>query len=145
MLKEFKWLNDEALYWCARWGGVAYWHVSLHESYTGAFKEQRTDEWEEELWEHAANGRRILYRLMRMVERMADRPHEAHKLKVEMRILMDMMQMVTMGITVLNMRCSILPDDLWRAHRLEASDQEFGVDMVAEDCSGDSDFSRSDG
>jgi len=111
-------VTDDALTWCCGWGGVAYWHVSLHDSFTNACEEDRDDEWEEELLEHAASGRHLLFQLTSTVELLAESSCKPHKLKELLRISMEMMQMVTMGLAILNMRCSILPDNVWRVERL---------------------------
>jgi hypothetical protein len=63
----------------------------------------RSNKWEEELLEHAANGQRLLFELTSMVGQLASWSHESHKLRELMHILVEMMQMVTMGLTVLNM------------------------------------------
>jgi hypothetical protein len=135
-LEKVERLQNDALTWCCGWGGVAYWHLSLHESYTTMCEAGRSDKWEEELLEHAANGRRLLFELTSMVERLASRSRESHKLRELMRILVEMMQMVTMGLTVLNMRCSILPNNLWGVERLDlgsSGEEEGGSCSPGED------------
>jgi hypothetical protein len=56
-----------------------------------------------------------------MVEQLAGQSHESHKLRELMCILVEMMQMVTMGLTVLNMQCSILLNNLWGVEHLDLS------------------------
>jgi hypothetical protein len=109
-------------------GGVAYWQLSLHKSYTNACEAECSDKWEEELLEHAANGRGLLFELTSMVEQLADQLHVSLKLRELMRILMEMTQMVTMGLTALNMHCSILPNNLWGVEHLDlcSSSEEEG-------------------
>ena len=115
LLEKVERLQNDALTWCSGWGGVAYWHISLHVTYTATCEEDRCDEWEKELLEHAAYGRCLLFQLTSVVEPLVEGPRESHKVKELLRILMEMMQMVAMGLTVLNMRCSILPNNLWGA------------------------------
>lgn len=144
LLEKIDRLAHDALTWCSGWGGVAYWHISLHQSYTVACEKDRDEEWEKELLKHAANGRHLLFQLTSAVERLAERSHEPHKLKELLRISMEMMQMVTMGLTVLNMRCSILPNNVWRVEQLycdSSSEEEAGSLSSGEDqSSGDSDM-----
>jgi hypothetical protein len=125
---EVEQLQNDALTWCSVWGGVAYWQSSLHKSYTNACEAECSDKWEEELLEHAANGQGLLFELTSMVEWLADQPCMSLKLRELMCILMEMTQMVTMGLTVLNMRCSILPNNLWGVEHLDlcSSSKEEG-------------------
>ena len=118
LLEKVEQLKEDALMWCCGWGGVAYWHISLHESYSAACELDRPDKWEEELLRHAANGRLLLFQLTSMAELIADGPCMSHRLKEMLHILIEVMQMITMGLTVLNMRCSILPNNVWAVQRL---------------------------
>jgi hypothetical protein len=114
-------------------GGVAYWQLSLHESYTNACEAECSNKWEEELLEHATNGQGLLFELTSMVERLADQLHMSLKLRKLMHILMEMIQMVTMGLTVLNMHCSILPNNLWGVEHLDlclSSEGRSGEDIM---------------
>jgi hypothetical protein len=113
LLETVEQLMEDALTWCCGWGGVAYWPISLHKSYTAACELDNSDKWEEELLGHASNGRFLLFRLTTTVELIADRSPTSYRLKETLRILVEMVQMVTMGLTVLNMRCSILPNNVW--------------------------------
>jgi hypothetical protein len=56
-----------------------------------------------------------------MVKQLAGQSCESHKLRELMRMLVEMMQMLTMGLTVLNMQCSILPNNLWGVEHLDLS------------------------
>jgi hypothetical protein len=116
---EVKQLQNDILTWCSGWGGVTYWQLSLHKSYKNACEAEHSNKWEEELLEHATNRQGLLFELTSMVEQLADQLHMSLKLRELMRILMEMTQMVTMGITVLNMRCSILPNNLWGVEHLD--------------------------
>jgi hypothetical protein len=133
LFEQLEQLREDALTWCCRWGGVAYWHISLHETYTIACEdseEDRNNEWEIELLENATNRRRLLFQLTSMVELLAEEgPSESHRLKKLLRISMEMMQMVTMGLTILNMHCSILPNNVWSVECLccaSSSEEERG-------------------
>ena len=53
-----------------------------------------------------------------------------------MHILVEMMQMVTMGLTVLNMQCSILLNNLWGVEHLDlglSGEEEGGSCSPGED------------
>jgi hypothetical protein len=125
---KVEWLQNDALTWCSGWEGVTYWQLSLHKSYTNACEAECSDKWEEELLEHAANGWGLLFELTSMVEQLADQLRVSLKLRELMRILMEMTQMVTMGLMALNMRCSILPNNLWGVEHLDlcSSSEEEG-------------------
>lgn len=118
LLEKVDQLKEDSLTWCCGWGGIAYWHISLHESYSAAYELDHPDKWEEELLWHAANGHLLLFQLTSMAELIADGPCMSHRLKEMLHILIEVMQMITMGLTVLNMRCSILPNNVWAVQRL---------------------------
>jgi hypothetical protein len=133
LFEQLEQLREDALTWCCRWGGVAYWHISLHETYIIACEdseEDHNDEWEIELLEHVANGWHLLCQLTSMVKLLAEKgPRKSHRLKELLCILMEMMEMVTMGLTVLNMHCSILPNNIWSVECLcyaSSSEEERG-------------------
>jgi hypothetical protein len=129
LVEKVEELTEDALTWCCGWGGVAYWPISLRTSYMAACELDRSDKWEEELLGHASNGRFLLFRLTSAVELIADRSRTSHRLKEMLRILMETMQMVTMGLTILNMRCSILPNNVWSVRFLydsSSSEEEDG-------------------
>jgi hypothetical protein len=69
LFEQVELLREDALTWCCRWGDVAYWHISLHETYTTTCEDSEEDRhngWEMELLEHAANGQHLLFRLTSM-------------------------------------------------------------------------------
>jgi hypothetical protein len=102
-------LRNEVLRWSCGWGGVAYWPISLDESYTAACEEDHTAEWFKEVLEHASHGRGLLIELRFMVGQLPAVLFEPHKVKELLRTMVEMVEMVTVGVTILNMRCSILP------------------------------------
>jgi hypothetical protein len=69
LFEQVELLREDTLTWCCGWGDVAYWHISLHETYTTTCEDSEEgchDGWEMELLEHAANGRHLLFRLTSM-------------------------------------------------------------------------------
>ena len=49
-------LSKVIMKWASGWGGVAYWPISLDDSFTRALEEGRQDRWQEELLSHASTG-----------------------------------------------------------------------------------------
>jgi hypothetical protein len=111
-------LRNEVLRWSCGWGGVAYWPISLDESYTAACEEDRAAEWFKEVLEHASHGRGLLIKLRSMVGQLPAALFEPHEVKELLRTMVEMVEMVTMGVTILNMHCSILPRNRWRVYEI---------------------------
>jgi hypothetical protein len=102
-------LRNEVLQWSCGWGRVAYWPISLDESYTAACKEDHTAEWFKEVLEHASHGCGLLIELRSMVGQLLAALFELHKVKELLRMMVEMVEMVTVDVTILNMCCLILP------------------------------------
>ena len=135
-IERVEYLRNEVLEWSCGWGGVAYWQISLDESYTAACEEDRAAEWEKEVLEHASRGRGLLVELRSMAGHLPAGSLQPHKLKELIRIMVELVEMVTMGVTILNMRCSILPHNRWRVYkRLDdaSSDGDDGTSSGGED------------
>ena len=99
-------LGRTVMRWASGWGGVAYWPVTLDDSYTRAHSEGRQDKWQEDLLHHAAIGRRLLAQLYSMGGRL---PRERYKTRELWRCQVELVEMLVMGITIINTRCSVLP------------------------------------
>jgi hypothetical protein len=98
--------------------------------YTAACEEDHAAEFEVELLDHASRGRGLLCELTSTVERLSAASLHRHELKELLRIMVESVEMVTMGITILNMHCSILPHNRWKIYKLAlldvSSDDEDG-------------------
>jgi len=102
-------LSEEIWEWASGWGGVAYWSISLDHSFTCAFEEGQHSLWQEQLLNHALTGRHLLAQLYSMGGSL---PRELYKVKELWRLQVELMEMLTMGITIINTHCLILPH-LW--------------------------------
>jgi hypothetical protein len=74
-------LRNEVLRWSCGWGGVAYWLISLDESYTAACEEDRTAEWFKEVLEHASHRHALFIELRSMVRQLLAALFKLHKVK----------------------------------------------------------------
>jgi hypothetical protein len=99
-------LSKVIMRWASGWGGVAYWPISLDHSFTYAQQEGRQDQWQEQLLNHASMGRRLLAQLYTMGGCL---PKEPYKVRELWRIQVGLVEMLVMGITIINTRCSVLP------------------------------------
>ena len=52
--------------WVSGWDGVAYWPVSLDQSFANAVEEGQEEQWQDQLRGHASNGRHLLTQLYSM-------------------------------------------------------------------------------
>ena len=52
--------------WVSGWDGVAYWPVSLDQSFANAVEEGQEKQWQDQLQGHASNGQHLLTQLYSM-------------------------------------------------------------------------------
>jgi hypothetical protein len=97
---------------------VAYWPILLDESYTAACEEDRAAEWFKEVLEHVLHGCGLLIELRSMVRQLPAALFKLHEVKELLRTMVEMVEMVTMGVTILNMHCLILPHNQWRVYEI---------------------------
>ena len=139
--EEVKRLWNEVLNWSCGWGGVGYWQIFLDTSYTTACEQDRVNSWMKEVLDHASYGRGLLIQLRALIGRLPDGSDLPHEVKELIRTTVDLIEMVTMGVTIINMRCSILPDNRWQVHNLFEDD---GGVRSGSSCDGDSERSSDD-
>ena len=107
-------LNREVMGWASGWDGVAYWPVTLDHSFASAVEEGREEQWQDQLRGHASKGRRLLAQLYSMGGHL---PKERCKVRELWRRQVGLMEILVMGITTINIRCSVLPHH-WNAKKL---------------------------
>ncbi|KAF8232952.1 hypothetical protein L208DRAFT_1210806, partial [Tricholoma matsutake] len=86
-------------------GGIAYWVISLDHSFACAKEEGCQDQWQEQLLRHASMGQRLLAQLYDMGEHL---PKEPYKVRELWRLQVQLAEVLVMGITIINTRCSVL-------------------------------------
>ncbi|KAF8158048.1 hypothetical protein B0H34DRAFT_439509 [Crassisporium funariophilum] len=99
-------LHTAVLNWAKGWGGVTYWSIGLDKSFNLAVKERRVEVWQAQLHNHGAQGRRMLSRLHFME---GDLPVEMWKIRELWRIQIELVEILVKGITILELKSSILP------------------------------------
>ncbi|KAJ3562065.1 hypothetical protein NP233_g9809 [Leucocoprinus birnbaumii] len=77
-LGRFRVIEQQAVEWMSKWGGVACWAEWLEMSYNEAMKCYGFDAWFEEVWDHADKGRRLETRLFELHGTL---PKEHYKVK----------------------------------------------------------------
>jgi hypothetical protein len=133
-------LHREIMKWASGWDGIAYWPVSLDYSFANAVKDGREDEWKEQLLGHTSKGHRLLAQLYSMGGRL---PKELYKVRELWRLQVGLIEVLVMGITTINIHCSILPH-YWNignlppvAYSSESDDERSEGDSMID--SGDAD------
>ena len=107
-------LSRVIMRWASGWGGVSYWPISLDHSFIHAKEEGCQDQWQEQLLSHASMGWRLLAQLGDMGGRL---PKEPYKVKELWRLQVQLVEVLVMGITIINTRCSVLPH-YWKVESL---------------------------
>lgn len=105
-LERLERLSQTIMRWASGWGGVAYWPETLDLAYARACKEGQQGQWQEDLVNHASVGRRLLVQLHSMGGRL---PKERYKTRELWRSQVSLVEMLVMGITTINIRCSVFP------------------------------------
>ena len=128
-------LSKVIMRWASGWGGVAYWSISLDESFTRAFEEGRQDQWQEQLLDHASKGRRLLSQLYSMGGQL---PREPYKVRELCRLQVELVEILVMGITIINTRCSVFPH-YWKVKWLPPPPYSDGSNNNSSDDTSDAD------
>ena len=131
-------LSKVIMRWASGWGGVSYWPISLDHSFTCVKEEGRHDQWQEKLLSHASMGRRLLAQLHDIGGRL---PKEPYKVRELWHLQVQLVEVLVMGITTINTRCSVLPH-YWKVELLPPipwSDESAGETSDDASAIGDAD------
>jgi hypothetical protein len=107
-------LSREVMRWAWGWNGVAYWPVTLDYSFASAVDKGREEQWQEQLQRHASKGQHLLAQLYSMGGHL---PKERHMVRELWRQQVGLMEILVMGITTINICCSIVPHH-WNAKKI---------------------------
>ena len=118
--------------WASGWDGVTYWPVTLDYSFTSAVEEGREEQWWEQLLGHASKGWHLLAQLYSMGGHLLK---EQYKVRELWRLQVGLIEILVMGITTINIHCSILPHH-WNVKKLPLA--AYSSESNAESSDGDS-------
>lgn len=107
-------LSREVMAWASGWDGVAYWPLTLDYSFASAVEEGREEQWQKQLRSHGSKGRRLLAQLYSMGGHL---PKDRGRVRELWKQQVGLIEILAMGITAINIRCSILPHQ-WDAKKL---------------------------
>jgi len=99
-------LRKAVLRWASGWDGVAYWPITLDHSLAIVANEGRQDKWQEQLQGHASMGRCLLAQLYSMGGQLPKDPDNVREIWQQQ---VELVEILVMGITILNIRCTVLP------------------------------------
>ena len=134
-LDRIRQLSKVIMWWALGWGAVTYWSISLDESFTRAFEEGRQDQWQEQLLDHASKGWRLLSQLYSMGGQL---PREPYKVRELWRLQVELVEILVMGITIINTRCSVFPH-YWKVKWLPPPPYSDGSNNNSSDDTSDAD------
>ncbi|KAG6819827.1 hypothetical protein H0H93_008176 [Arthromyces matolae] len=133
-------MRERIMQWSRGWGGVDFWTVQLDYSYQTALKEEGplTPRWRESMFYHARVGREMLANLRQYDHNL---PEQLSMQEEIWRLRVDLAQILVKGITVLEIKTSILPGVCNVDHCCQFDDEESAQATEPEDSDSDADYS----
>ncbi|KAG6836137.1 hypothetical protein H0H93_011014 [Arthromyces matolae] len=114
-------MRESVVQWARGWGGIDSWSVQLDYSYQHALKEEGplTPRWRKSMFTHARGGREMLANLRQYD---SDLPDEIWMQEEIWRVRIELAEQLVKGITILEIKASILPGVCNVDHCCQSSD-----------------------
>ncbi|KAG6819409.1 hypothetical protein H0H93_012106 [Arthromyces matolae] len=107
-LDRLREMREEVVQWSRGWGGIDCWSVQLDYSYQHALEDEGplTPRWRESMFRHARGGRQMLEQLRQFDH---DLPEERWLQEEIWRMRVELAEKLVKGVTILEIKASILP------------------------------------
>ncbi|KAG6913826.1 hypothetical protein DXG01_004059 [Tephrocybe rancida] len=105
-LEQLYRIRENVVNWSSGWTGAANWNIALDHSFNKAVENDRVENWREQLYSHLTLGRNLLAQLQIMDHRL---PNEHWKVRELWRLRLELAEVLIRGITILEIKTSILP------------------------------------
>ncbi|KAG6807477.1 hypothetical protein H0H92_007333 [Tricholoma furcatifolium] len=105
-LEQLHRIKKNVAAWSSGWNGSANWDLSLDESFMLTVENNSVERWKAEISHHTYIGRQLLAQMQVFDHRL---PQEEWKIRELWRIRLELAQVLIRGLTILELKNSILP------------------------------------